>query len=87
MVATCKPKKHKDIDDIIVQGKVKVDKSNPKTDMDDTDARLIDALGNLDKVEFVDKDGNKIDVDLNGPLEGCRFRIKIKNEDSIENMV
>lgn len=25
MVATCKPKKHKNIDDVILQGKIKVD--------------------------------------------------------------
>ena len=85
MVATCKPKKHKNIDDVIIQGKIKVDKSSTQNiTQDDTDAKLIDALGNLDKIEFINDKDEKIDVDLNGSLDGCRFRIKIKNEDSIE---
>ena len=78
MVATCKPKKHKNIDDVILQGKIKVDKlSTQNITQEDTDAKLIDALGNLDKIEFINDKDEKIDVDLNGSLDGCRFKINV----------
>lgn len=73
MAVICKPKKRKELDDIILQGKIEVDKSKPKNDMDDTDARLIDALGNLDKVVFFDKDGKTVSITPDTPLDGYRF--------------